>query len=473
MDTTDLCFTPATELAGLIRRKEVSPVEVTEAVLARIDRLNPRLGAYCTVTAERALADARAAEDAVLRGEPLGALHGVPISIKDLTITKGVRTTRGSRLYADTVPDEDAPVVERVKAAGAIILGKTNTPEFGWKGDSDNQVFGPTYNPWDRSRTLTAGGSSGGAGAAVAAGLGPLALGTDGAGSIRIPASFCGIVGLKQQLWRVPTYPASSVETLAHTGPMTRTVRDAALLLNVIAGPDERDRLSLPAAGIDWLAECEGGVAGLRVAWSSDLGYAVTDPEVAGIAGRAARRFADDLGCTLDEDHPGFADPRKAELILFYAGVAANTAGLSPERRALLDPALAQSLEEETAGLTALDYVQANTVRQAVWEATRRFFARYDLLLTPTMAVPPFRAGEEGPVEIGGKGVGRLGWTPFTYPFNLSGNPALTVPAGFTEAGLPVGLQIVGRRYDEATVLRAGAAFEAAQPWAQARPPEG
>jgi aspartyl-tRNA(Asn)/glutamyl-tRNA(Gln) amidotransferase subunit A len=472
MNATDLCFTPATDLAALIRRKELSPVEVTETVLARIARLNPALNAFCTVTAEAALAEARAAEAAVARGDALGPLHGVPISVKDLTNTQGVRTTRGSRLYADNIPDEDAPVVERVKAAGAIILGKTNTPEYGWKGDTSNPLFGVTYNPWGPPQTVTAGGSSGGAGAAVAAGLGPLALGTDGAGSIRIPASFCGIVGLKQQLWRVPTYPASPVEMLAHTGPMTRTVRDAALLLNVIAGPDERDRLTLPATGDDWLAACEGGIAGLRVAWSPDLGYAAVDPEVARITAGAARRFAADLGCIVEEADPGFPDPVGAELILFYVGVQSNVADLPAERYALLDPDFARAIEEEGAGVSALDYVRANSVRQSVAEVLRRFFTRYDLLLTPTIAVPPFRAGEEGPREVAGKAVGRLGWTPFTYPFNLSGNPALTVPAGFTESGLPVGLQIVGRRFDEATVLRAGAAFEVAQPWAHLRPPQ-
>ncbi|MDP9373256.1 MAG: amidase [Chloroflexota bacterium] len=469
MDATDLCFTPATELAGLIRRKEVSPVEVTDAVLARIERLNPLVNAYCTLVATQARADARAAEEAVMRGDDPGPLHGVPISIKDLTYTKDVRTARGSRLFADYIPDEDAPVVERVKAAGAIVLGKTNTPEFGWKGDSDNPLFGPTYNPWDRA--LTAGGSSGGAAAAVAAGLGPLAIGTDGAGSIRIPASFCGIVGLKQQLWRVPAYPASTVETLAHTGPMTRTVRDAALLLDVIAGPDERDRLSLPAAGVDWLAACEGDVRGLRVAWSPDLGYARVDPEVRAIAEAAARRFADDLGCALEEDAPGFDDPGEAIRILFYSGVAANLTPFGPEARALLDPGLARALAEEAEGLTALDYVRASSIRQAVWDRTRRFFERYDLLLTPGVAVTAFPAGQEGPPEVAGQPAGRLGWTPFTYPFNLTGQPALSVPAGWTAAGLPVGLQIVGRRYDEATVLRAGAAFEAVQPWADRRPP--
>ncbi len=470
MSSADLCFTPATELAALIRHKALSPVELTEAILARIEQLNGWLGAYCTVTAEQARVDARAAEDAVMREDILGPLHGIPISVKDLTYTKGVRTTRGSRLWADYVPDEDAPVVERIKAAGAIILGKTNTPEVGWKGDSDNPLFGPTYTPWDTTRTLTAGGSSGGAGAAVAAGLGPLALGTDGAGSIRIPASFCGIVGLKQQLWRVPTYPASTVETVAHTGPMARTVRDAALLLNVIAGPDERDRLSLPAIDTDWLVACEGGLVGLRVAWSPDLGYAAVDPEVAEITARAAQRFADDLGCILEEANPGFADPGRAGRIIFYGGVAANFVDLPPERRALLDPNLLRAIAEEADGLTAIDYIKANSTRQAVWESLRRFFGSYDLLLTPTIAVPPFQAGTEGPPEVNGRAVERLGWTPFSYPFNLSGNPAITIPAGFTAAGLPVGLQIVGRRFDEATVLRAAACFESIQPWAHLRP---
>lgn len=472
MDARELCFTPAIELADLIRRKTLSPVEVTEAILARIARLNPALNAYCTITADEARDAARAAEGAVMRGEALGPLHGVPISIKDLTNTRGVRTTRGSRLYADAVPNEDAPVVARVRAAGAIILGKTNTPEFGWKGDTSNLLCGVTRNPWDPAREASAGGSSGGAGAAVAAGLGPLALGTDGAGSIRIPASFCGIVGLKQQLWRVPTYPASPVETLAHTGPMTRTVRDAALLLNVIAGPDERDRLSLPATGEDWLVACAGGVRGLRVAWSPDLGYAAVEPTVARVVAEAVRAFTDALGCVVEEAHPGFPDPSRAIRTLFYGGVLANVADLPPERRALIDPALDRALIEETSGLSALDYIGANATRQALWETTRRFFEHYDLLLTPTVAVPPFRAGEEGPREVAGRAVARFGWTPFTYPFNLTGNPALTVPAGFTPDGLPIGVQIVGRRFDEATVLRAGAAFEAARPWAQRHPPE-
>lgn len=402
-----------------------------------------------------------------MRGDELGPLHGIPLSVKDLMTTKGVRTARGSKLYEHYVPDEDAPSVMRARAAGAVILGKTNTPEFGWKGDSDNPVFGPTYNPWDQSKT--AGGSSGGAAAAIAAGLGPLAIGSDGAGSIRIPASFCGIVGLKAQLWRVAAYPSSATETISHTGPMTRTVRDTALLLGAMAGPDERDRLSLPDSGVDYLAACEGGVGGVRAAWSPDLGFAAVDPEVAEIAAGAARRFAS-LGCEFDEVNPGFDDPIDAELVIFYAGVGANIMDLSPERRAVVDPGLLRAIDEEMTGKTAFDYARAIVARQAFYDQVRRFFDRYELLLTPSIAVPAFPVGSEGPFSVNGRAVKRFGYTPFTYPFNLTGHPALTVPAGFTKGGLPVGLQIVGRRYGEATVLRAGAAFEDAFPWTAQRP---
>jgi aspartyl-tRNA(Asn)/glutamyl-tRNA(Gln) amidotransferase subunit A len=269
----------------------------------------------------------------------------------------------------------------------------------------------------------------------------------------------------------VPTYPASPVEMLAHTGPMTRTVRDAALLLNVIAGPDERDRLTLPTTGEDWLAACEGGSAGLRVAWSPNLGYAAVDPEVARITAAAARRFAGDLGCIVEEADPGFPDPVGAELILFYVGVQSNVADLPAERYALLDPDFARAIEEEGAGVSALDYVRANGVRQSVAEALRRFFARYDLLLTPTLTTPPFPVHMQGPEKVGGRYVRDTAWLSFAYPFNLTGQPAATVPAGFTEDGLPVGLQIVGRHLDDGVVLRAAAAFEAARPWAGHRPP--
>lgn len=467
---SDLCYTPAVDLAQQLRAKQLSPVELVQAFLERIDRLNPLLNAYCTLTAEQALEQARAAETAIMRGETEAPLLGLPISVKDVILTKGVRTTRGSLLYADFVPEADAPVVERIKAAGAVILGKTNTPELGWRGTTDNRVFGPSRNPWSLDRTP--GGSSGGAGAQVAAGLGPLALGTDGGGSVRIPSSYCGIVGLKPSLGRIPVWPASPTGDLSHVGPMTRTVADAALLLGVLAGPDERDRLSLPAQAHDYLAACaqgaREGLRGLRIAWSATLGYVPVEPEVLAIAGRAARRFGD-LGAEVEDADPGFASPAAAFNVYFFGGIAASLSAVLPERAGMLDPGL-RAIVEQDQHLTGQDWGRAQISRVALWETVRSFFERYDLLLTPTMPQPPFALGSDGAPALAGRPVERLDWTPFTYPFNLTGQPAITVPCGFTGDGLPVGLQIVGRRFAETTVLRAAAAFEAAQPWTEQRP---
>ncbi len=347
MDPTEVCRTPALALAAAIRAKTLSPIEVVDAVLARIERTHAALNAYCTVTADAARTAARNAEAAVMRGDTLGPLHGVPVSVKDLVLTKGVRTTWGSRVYEHFVPDEDAPVVERVKQAGAIILGKTNTPEFGHKGVTDNLVFGPSRNPW--SLTHTPGGSSGGGAAAVAAGLGPLAVGTDGGGSIRIPCSCCGIFGIKPTLGRVaaaPTY--GGLDTLSHTGPMTRTVRDAALMLTAIAGPDPRDLTSLPGDETNYLVALEGGIKGLRVAWTPDWGYAAVDPQVRGITEAAARRFAD-AGCSVEEANPGFSDPANPFAVLFNAAFAARLGGIVTEWRDRMDPGLVSLVDDGSA----------------------------------------------------------------------------------------------------------------------------
>lgn len=459
-----LCFLPAVEIAAAIRSRTLSSVEVTEAILDRIHRLNPSLRAYLTVADDAARLAARDADAAVMHGNPLGPLHGVPYSLKDLTYTAGLRTTRGSLLLADFVPEDDHPVAARLKEAGGILLGKTNTPEFGWKGVTDNRLGPPCVNPWNQE--YTAGGSSGGAAVAVAAGMGPLAQGSDAVCSIRTPASFCGIYGIKPQFGRVP-FAAVGMD-VAHLGPLTRTVRDAALMLNAMAGPHEGDRQSLPTSGADYLAACDGGIAGLRVAWSADLGYAAVDPEVRRITEAAAQSFAA-LGCYVEEAHPGFTDPHQAIDVLFHGVIAGRNTHLSPTDRALMDPELVAAitrLEHVTMGTWAA----AQTEREAVWQASRRFFATYDLLLTPTVATPPFALGSFGPLEIDGTPVAGWQWTPFTYPWNLTGQPAASVPCGFTADGLPVGLQIVGRRYDEATVLRASAAFEAAYPWANATP---
>ena len=474
MDATDLCFTSAVELAALIRRRALSPVEITRAVLARIERLNPRLGAFVLVHAERALTDARAAEQAVMAGRPLGPLHGVPISIKDNLWTAGERTTFGSRLLADFVAPEDAPSVAGLRAAGAIFVGRTNLPEFAWRGSTDNPLFGESRNPWDLTRTP--GGSTGGGAAAVAAGLGPLALGSDGAGSIRIPASFCGLVGLKPTFGRVPMYPAAGGnELVAHVCPLTRTVRDAALMMNAIAHHDRRDSFALPEDDVDYLTACgeplavARGGAPLRVAWSADLGWAPVEPETRSIAQAAARAFSE-IGLTVEEASPDLGDPSAILQALYGAAQAGAHAARSPEQKAQMDPELVR-YAEASAGRSVVEYVHAVAARQRMVDTLRRFFERYDLLLTPTTGLPAFPLGLVGPHEVAGCAVTHLGWT-LCYPFNYSGQPAVSVPAGWTVGGLPVGLQIVGRRLEDALVLRAAAAFEALRPWATRRPPE-
>lgn len=467
MASDELCWMTAVELAAAIRRKKVSPVEAVDTVLARIEKLNPKLNAYCTVTADLARRKAKAAERALMqKGARLGPLHGVPFSIKDLLITKGVRTTWGSKLYADHVPEEDAPAVERLKAAGAILVGKTNTPAFGWIGATHNLVFGITRNPWNPERTP--GGSSGGAGAAVAAGMAPLAVGTDGGGSIRIPSCFSGIFGLKPSFGRVPVYPFSGAWSLSHAGPMTRTVADAALMLNVLAGPDERDPHSLPGQPIDYVEALRGSLKGLRVAWSSTLGYATVDPEIQAVCQRAVKRFKE-FGCKLEAADPGWPGPYEAWKVIFCGGIATRLALYLPERRQDIEPGLVRIIEEALKW-PPTSYVQAWFDRLTFWDHARKFFAKYDLLLTPTVACQPFKVGLDNPTEIAGRPIPDYGWIPFTYPFNLTGQPAASVPCGFTRNGLPVGLQIVGRRFDDATVLRAAACFERAQPWAGMRP---
>jgi aspartyl-tRNA(Asn)/glutamyl-tRNA(Gln) amidotransferase subunit A len=373
---------------------------------------------------------------------------------------------------AQFVAPEDAPSVAGLRAAGAIFVGRTNLPEFAWRGSTDNPLFGESRNPWDRTRTP--GGSTGGGAAAVAAGLGPIALGSDGAGSIRIPASFCGLVGLKPTFGRVPMYPAAGGnELVAHVCPLARTVRDAALMMNAIARHDRRDMFALPDDGVDYVTACaeplgRGGAA-VRIAWSPDLGYAAVEPETRRIAEAAARAFAE-IGLKVEEASPDLGDPGAVLQALYGAAQAGAHAGRSPEQKAQMDPELVR-YAEAAATRTVVEHVQATAARQAMVDALRRFFERYDLLLTPTLGLPAFPLGIVGPQEVAGRPVTHLGWT-LCYPFNYSGQPAVSVPAGFTANGLPVGLQIIGRRLEDALVLRAAAAFEALRPWAAHRPPE-
>lgn len=466
----------AVSLAHRVQRREVSPVEVVDAVLDRLERLNPVLNAFCTPTPELARSEAQRIEAAIMAGETVGPLAGIPVAIKDLVLTKGIRTVSGCWAYAEFVPSEDDIVVERLKAAGAIVLGKTNVSELGYSGLGGNPVFGETRNPWNLMRT--SGGSSAGSAAAVAAGIGPVAIGSDGGGSIRIPSSFCGLYGFKPSFGRVPLYPGcrderfpgvSSWESIEHIGPISRTVADSALMLSVIAGPDDRDRHSLPESDRDWMASTRGEITGLRVAYSPDWGYAAVDPGVRTVVERAVAVFERDLGCSVELASPGFADATDA----FWAIVALESdlvgmRALADQLGERMTPSLLQFLRRDW---TAEEFTDAVKTRKAVANHLWKFMRRFDLLLTPTLAVPAFAVGSRGPEQIAEREVGPSDWTPFTYPFNLTGQPAATVPAGWTVEGLPVGLQIVGRHLADEMVLRASAAYETAAPWADRWPP--
>jgi aspartyl-tRNA(Asn)/glutamyl-tRNA(Gln) amidotransferase subunit A len=455
----ELALLPATELLARYKARSLSPVEAAQAALARIAALNPKLNAFCLVDEAGALAAARESERRWRRGEPLGSVDGVPVSVKDLLLTKGWPTLRGSMAIAREQPwEEDAPVVARLRESGAVLLGKTTTPEFGWKGVTDSPLTGITRNPWNP--TLTPGGSSGGAAAAAATGMGALHLGTDGGGSIRIPASFTGIVGFKPSFGRVPAYPLSPFGTLAHIGPMTRTVADAALMLNVLAQPDPRDWYALPPDGRDYLAGLEDGVRDLRIAFSPTLDGHPVEPEVAALVAAAARVFAD-LGAVVEEADPGLPDSSRTFARHWYPGAANALRAFGPEQRRLMDPGLVEVAAQGEA-LPLMDYLAAIKEREVLGVQMNAFHQRWHLLLTPTMPLVAFAAGQETPLTAAGERW--VDWTPFTYPFNLTRQPAATVPCGLTSAGLPVGLQIVGPLYADTLVLRAARAFETARP---------
>ncbi|GIX49523.1 MAG: amidase [Candidatus Tectimicrobiota bacterium] len=471
MDDLTLCYTPATQLAAMLRRRVVSPVEVVEACLRRIAQLNPRLLAYVTVAEEQARAAARAAEQAFLQGKPLGPLHGIPVSVKDLVPTAGIRTTFGSKIYEHFIPEEDGLIVQRLKAAGAIILGKTNTPEFGAGANTYNAVCGATRNPWNPA--LTCGGSSGGAAVALATGMGPLATGSDLGGSLRIPASFCGVVGFRTTPGLVPVYPSVlGWDTLSVQGPMARTVADTALMLSVIAGEDERVPISYPVDTRAFLRAVQRPqVAGLRVAWTPDLGGLLPVAAEVKAAVEAAVRVFADLGAVVCEATPDFSGVQEIIHVTRAAGMITRHGDKLPQWREVMNPNLVWNIEQG-AKLSARDWGLAEQRRTELWLRVQAFFRHYDLLLTPTVAILPFPVEESYPQAIAGHRVASyIDWFLFTYAITLTGLPAISVPCGWTAAGLPVGLQIVGRRRAETTVLRAAAAFEEAAPWAERRPP--
>jgi len=440
----------AVELVTAYAAVELSPVEVTTAVLDRIEEQDEALNAYCLVDREAALAQAKESEARWRTSYAKGLLDGVPISIKDVYLTKGWPTLRGSRAIDPAGPwEEDSPAVARLRADGMVFVGKTTTPELAWKAVTDSPLTGVTRNPVDPG--LTAGGSSGGAAAAVAAGMGPCAIGTDGGGSIRIPASFCGIVGFKPTYGRVPMYPASPFGPLAHGGPMTRTVEDAALLMDILALPDHRDPTSLEPPHLTFRGEFSRDVSGIHVAYSRDLGHLTVDPEVAGIVDAAVARL-DEAGLDVAEADPGFGSTVEAFEVLWSSGAATLLRGM-PGARDTVDPGLGRMWDDGERH-SAVDYLEARAVAASVGITMGSFHQVHNLLLTPTVAVPPFAADHDVPP---GSGMANWPeWAGFSHPFNLTQQPAISVPVGTTEAGLPVGLQIVGPRHSDDLVLAAG-----------------
>ena len=466
----DLTFTPATKLAALYRSRKVSPLEVMRAALERIDRVNPRVNAIVTLARESARGEARRATAALRRGAKLPPLFGLPVGIKDVTPTRGLRTTYGSKLFEDHVPEADALVVERLRAAGAIVIGKTNTPEFAFGPNTVNSVFGATRNPWDLGRT--AGGSSGGSAAALATGMCPLAEGTDLGGSLRGPAAFCGVVGFRTSPGLIPRFPSMLAwDTYSVEGPMARTVGDAALMLSAMAGSDDRSPLSYPVDGREFLKAVKTpSVKGWRLAWTPDLGLVEIDHEVRALFEGAVGAFRS-LGARVDAACPDMSDvPEIVRLTRGFLMVARHADKL-PEWRAVLQPGLVENTEQGLA-LTPREIAEGELLRTRQWQRVQEFFTNHDLLITPTMAVPPFPLEHPHVIEINGRPVGKAMARSFlTYAFSVLGLPAISIPCGFTQSGLPVGLQVVGKRRGEAAVLRAAAAFEAARPWADRIPP--
>lgn len=466
MNSEDLGFLPAVQAAEMIRTKKLSPVEYVGAILQRVQDTAPRVNAFAYLAADQAMDAAKRAEAALLQGGRIGRLHGVPVTIKDLTITADMPTQSGSKIFAGHQPTEDAPIIGRLRDEGAIILGKTTTSEFGWTGVSRSPLTGITHNPWKRG--YNAGASSAGAGAAAAAGYGPLHQGSDGAGSIRMPSHFCGVFGLKPTFGRIPYYPVGTGDYTSHIGPMTRSVADAALMMEVLAGPHPLDYTTQETGPANYLLRLQDGIKGKRIAYSPDLGHARVDPEVAALVKAAAARFSD-LGATVEQVPTPWAKDGP-DLVRFFW--SAHLSRLEPHLakwESQMDPSLVACIKSGKT-YSVKDYQLARERKMAYIAAVHRWFQNWDLLLTPAVSVAAFPAERLIPEHWPQHDWDWLMWAEFSYPFNFSWNPAANVPCGFTSDGLPVGLQIVGRRSDDLGVLQAAAAFEQAQPWADKRP---
>jgi len=469
MNKEDICYLPAYQMAEKITTQELTSLEITEIIIERIEKINPTINAYCTTTYDLARDMAKKADERVKNNENLPLLNGIPTSIKDLVPVKGVRTTFGSKIFENYIPDEDAVVVKRLKDAGCVILGKTNTPEFGFKGATDNLIFGPTLNPWNLEKA--SGGSSGGAAASVVSGMGPLAQGSDGGGSIRHPACFCGCYGLKPSFGRVPIYPRDriTIQTLSVVGPIVNHVSDAALMLDAMKGPFEGDRFSLPEDNISYFNHINEKPKKLKIGYSLDLGFAkIINNEVEKAVLNSVKKF-ETLGWETEEAKIKGVDPSRAFHAIWLVTFGYGLEPYLKEWRDKFDPVLVNWVEAGTR-FPASILPQAMKTRLNFYQTIFKAFKNYDLLVTPTTAVPAFELGINSPAKIEGIKVGPTGWQPFTFPFNLTGHPAATIPCGWTSDNLPIGMQIVGKRFEELLVLQVSKAFEEMAPWQDKRP---
>ena len=470
MRSEEICFMSACEMVEKIKTQELTSLEITETLIERIEKINPIINSYCTPTFDISREMAKKADLAVKKNEKLGLLHGVPTSIKDLTLTKGIKTTFGSKIYENFIPDEDEIVVQRLKKEGIVILGKTNTPEFGHAGSTHNPVFGETKNPWNLERT--SGGSSGGAASGTAAGLSILALGSDGGGSIRIPCCLCGVYGIKPNFGRVPIYPTfayGAPSVLACKGPIVRYVKDAALMLDAIKGPHDADPFSLPSQDLSYYEKIEQKPTRLKIGYSLDLGFAkAVDSEIEQNIVDSVQKF-EKLGWSVEKVKLKIKKPDTAFSILFTSGYAYDLKSKLKEWGDKMEPDLVKMVD---AGLSysGYDLMRSLDQKHKLYLEIHKHFENYDILITPTCAVTAFKLGIMGPTEISGKNVSPTAWIAFTFPFNLTGHPAASIPSGFSSEGLPIGMQIVGNRFNELLVLQVSKAFEEISPWQDKKP---
>ncbi len=469
MNKEEICFMSALDMFEAIRRQELTSIEITETIIERIEKINPITNAYCTTTFDLARKMAKEADDKVKKGENLGLLNGIPTSIKDLNPVKGIRTTYGSKIFENNIADHDDIAVRRLRKEGCVILGKTNTPEFGFKGVTDNLIFGYSRNPWNLD--VTTGGSSGGAASAVVSGLGTLAQGSDGGGSIRHPSSFCGAFGLKPSFGRVPRYPSLFPMDLdlSVVGPIVRHVKDAALMLDAMKGPFEGDKGSLPKDGFRYIDKISEVPEGLKIGYSLDLGYAkAVDPEVEKNILNSVELF-ENFGWTIE---PVKMKLRKAHLAfttIYTSAYGYNLKSYLKEWEEKMDPDLVRLIK---AGLSydGTSLPKAFDIRAQMYATIYKVFKDYDILITPSTAIPAFKLGSMFPSKINGINVSPTAWMPFSFPFNMTGHPAASIPSGWSSNGLPIGMQIIGNRFDELTVLQVSKAFEEVAPWQDKRP---